>query len=94
MGQQITVLIVLAPIVCGAIYFIKQALGWRAKLQALEPELAKAREDLAEKAVTLETAKAELIKFTGFLENRMDTRTAELKAAQEEIERLRGKPNG
>jgi hypothetical protein len=94
MGQQITALIVLAPVVCGAIYFIKQALGWRAKLQALEPALAKARADLAEKEATLETAKAELIKFTGFLEKRMDTRTAELKAAQEEIEKLRGKPNG
>jgi len=94
MGQQITVLIILAPIACGTIYFIKHALGWRAKLQALEPELAKAREDLAEKAAALETAKTELIKFTGFLEKRMDARTAELKAAQEDIERLRGKPNG
>ena len=91
MSYQIAMIAAIAPIVGGAVYFIWKALGWRKQLAARELELARAQAEIVERSLALKTAGAELEKFTKFLEKRVDERTRELKAAQDEITRLRGK---
>lgn len=84
-------LVALVPLIGGFIYFFVKALGWHTQLVAREVELVKAREETAEQKSLLERTKKELEKFAKFLEERVAQRTSELKAAQDEIARLRGK---
>lgn len=80
-----------APLLCAAIIFVLKALSWRRQLVAKQAELARLREEAAERNRQLNTAKSEFEKFTKFLENRIDQRTIELKAAQDEIASLKAK---